>query len=80
MRRTEQREPEKFLTFCHFSRETMPRSLSRQFSTEVHSRAIDACTDVEELRRVAKTLLSAWQLQAEMSERYGAELLGIKRA
>jgi hypothetical protein len=58
----------------------MAHSLSRQFSTELHSRAIDACSDVDELRRVAKTLLAAWQLQAEMSERYGAELLGFKRA
>ncbi len=58
----------------------MGSSLSRQFSTELHSRAIDACSDVEELRLVAKTLLTAWQLQAEMSERYGAELLGLKRA
>lgn len=56
----------------------MSRSLSRQFSTELHARAIDSCTDLEELRRVAKTLLSAWQLQKEMSERYGAELLGLK--
>jgi hypothetical protein len=56
----------------------MSRSLSRAFSAELHSRAIDSCTDVEELRRVAKTLLSAWQLQVEMSERYGAELLGLK--
>ncbi|MEB3194146.1 MAG: hypothetical protein VKO19_03345 [Cyanobacteriota bacterium] len=57
----------------------MSRSLSRTFSTELHSRAIDACTDIDELRRVAKTLLSAWQLQAEMSEQYGAELLGLNR-
>lgn len=57
----------------------MARSLSRQFTTELHSRAIDACTDLEELRRVAKTLLSAWQLQAEMSEEYGAQLLGLHR-
>jgi hypothetical protein len=57
----------------------MALSLSRQFSTELHSRAIDSCADVDELRRIAKTLLSAWQLQAEMSERYGAELLGLKR-
>jgi hypothetical protein len=57
----------------------MSPSLSRQFSNELHARAIDACTDVEELRRVAKTLLAAWQMQAEMSERYGAELLGLKR-
>ena len=57
----------------------MSRSLSRKFSTELHSRAIDACTDIHELRRVSKTLLSAWQLQAEMSEQYGAELLGLNR-
>lgn len=57
----------------------MQRSLSRQFSTELHARAIDSCTDIEELRRVAKTLLSAWQLQAELSEQYGAELLGMRR-
>lgn len=58
----------------------MSRSLSRQFSTELHTRAIDTCSDIEELRRVAKTLLSAWQLQAEMSEEYGAQLLGLNRA
>jgi hypothetical protein len=57
----------------------MSRALSRQFSNELHARAIDSCTDIEELRRVAKTLLSAWQLQTELSEQYGAELLGINR-
>lgn len=57
----------------------MSRSLSRQFSHELHARAIDHCTDIEDLRRVAKTLLSAWQLQAELSEQYGAELLGLNR-
>lgn len=57
----------------------MALSLSRQFSIEFHSRAIDACSDVEDLRRIAKTLLNAWQLQAEMSEHYGAESLGLKR-
>lgn len=57
----------------------MSRSLSRQFSSELHSRAIDSCSDIEQLRDVAKTLLTAWQLQAEMSERYGAELLGLKQ-
>ena len=55
----------------------MSRSLSRQFSAELHARAIDACSDIEELRQVAKTLLQAWQLQTEMGERYGAELLGL---
>jgi hypothetical protein len=53
-------------------------SLNRRFSMEVHSRAIDNCNDIEELRKVAKTLLSAWQHQAEFSEHYGAQLLGIR--
>lgn len=53
-------------------------SLSRQFTVAMHSRAIDACNDVEELRGIAKSLLSAWQTQAMFSEKYGAELLGIK--
>jgi hypothetical protein len=59
----------------------MPDSLSldRQFAVEMHSRAIDSCNDIEELRKVAKTLLSAWQMQATFSERYGAELLGLQR-
>ncbi len=53
-------------------------SLNRQFSIAVHSRAIDSCDDIEELRKVAKTLLSAWQHQAEFSEHYGAQALGIR--
>ena len=37
----------------------MPPSLSldRQFAIEAHSRAIDACADLVELRQVAKSLL-----------------------
>jgi hypothetical protein len=46
---------------------------------EVHSRAIDNCQDIEELRRVAKTLLTAWQIQAGFSEQFAGELLGIAR-
>ena len=42
-------------------------SINRQFSIAVHSRAIDSCDDIEELRKVAKTLLSAWQHHAEFS-------------
>ena len=57
-----------------------PLPLSRQFSVEMHSRAIDTCTDIEQLRAVAKSLLSAWQLQAMFSEQYGAEALGLRRA
>jgi hypothetical protein len=53
--------------------------LSRQFTVEAHSRAIDSCTDIDDLRKVAKSLLSAWQLQATFSEQYGAELLGIRK-
>jgi len=62
--------------------DSMPSSLplSRQFSVEMHCRAIDTCTDIEQLREVAKSLLSAWQMQAMFSEQYGAELLGLKRA
>jgi hypothetical protein len=55
-------------------------SLSRQFSVEAHSRAIDSCTELEDLRQVAKSLLSAWQLQAMFSEMYGAQALGLERA
>ena len=54
-------------------------SVNRQFSIAVHSRAIDSCNDIEELRKVAKTLLTAWQHQAEFSEHYGAQLLGIRK-
>jgi hypothetical protein len=46
---------------------------------EAHSRAIDSCTELEDLREVAKSLLNAWQLQAMFSEMYGAQALGIKR-
>ncbi len=52
--------------------------LSRQFTVAMHSRAIDACDNIEELRSIAKSLLSVWQTQAMFSEQYGAELLGIK--
>lgn len=52
-------------------------SLARQFSLESQSRAIDSCDDVAELRRIAKTLLSAWHLQADMTRHYGAQALGI---
>ncbi|MEY4840658.1 MAG: hypothetical protein RLZZ374_1566, partial [Cyanobacteriota bacterium] len=45
-------------------------SLGRQFAIEAHSRAIDSCADLEELRQVAKSLLHAWQLQASFSEDY----------
>ena len=53
-------------------------SLSREFTVAMHSRAIDACENIEELRSIAKSLLSAWQTQAMFSEQYGAELLGLK--
>ncbi|MFM7634570.1 MAG: hypothetical protein ACKO7Z_03100 [Cyanobacteriota bacterium] len=52
-------------------------SLSRQFTLESQARAIDACDDVAEFRRLAKTLLSAWHLQADMTRHYGAQALGI---
>jgi len=52
-------------------------SLSRQFTLEAGSRAIDACEDLEDLRQIAKTLLSAWHLQADMTRHYGAQSLGL---
>ena len=54
----------------------MSLPLSREFTVSLHERAIDRCTDIEELRGIAKSLLRIWQLQATMSESYGAELLG----
>ena len=53
--------------------------LNREFSVALHERSIDAYQDIEELRDVAKSLLRIWQLQASVSETYGAELLGFKR-
>jgi hypothetical protein len=54
-------------------------SLSRQFAIEAHGRAIDSCTDIEELRAVAKNLLAAWQLQASLSEDFAAQLMGLSQ-
>ena len=54
-------------------------SLSRQFSMELQERAIESCTDLDELRSLAKTLLKAWQLQASFSESYAAQLMGLQR-
>jgi len=34
--------------------------LSGQFAIESHSRVIDSCTELEDLREVAKSLLNAW--------------------
>jgi len=68
----------KFYCFC--SAPVADLTLSRQFSLESHSRAIDSCDDVAELRRVAKTLLSAWHLQADMTRHYGAQAMGIAKA
>jgi hypothetical protein len=51
--------------------------LSRQFVVETQARAIDACNDVDELRRIAKTLLTAWHLQTDMTRHFGAQALGI---
>lgn len=51
--------------------------LSRQFSLESQSRAIDGCDDITELRRLAKVLLSAWYMQSDLTRHYGAQALGI---
>lgn len=52
-------------------------ALARQFSLESQSRAIDACEDIDELRRIAKSLLTAWHMQSDLTRRYGAQALGI---
>ncbi|MFM9109540.1 MAG: hypothetical protein ACKOPN_02875 [Prochlorococcaceae cyanobacterium] len=53
------------------------QSLTRQFSLETQTRAIDACNDIEELRRIARTLLISWHHQADMTRRFGAQALGL---
>ncbi|MCT0213523.1 MULTISPECIES: hypothetical protein [unclassified Synechococcus] len=55
-------------------------SLSRQFAVEAHARAIDSCTEIEDLRRISKSLLELWQLQASFSAQYGAELLSLQQS
>ena len=52
------------------------RSLARQFEQEAQSRAIQGCTDIEELRGVAMSLLKAWHMQAEMTQHFGAQAMG----
>jgi len=52
-------------------------SLSRQFTIESGARAIEACNDPVELRRIAQMLLSAWQLQSDLTRHYGAQALGL---
>jgi hypothetical protein len=52
-------------------------TLSRQFAFEAQTRAIDHCTDLQELRSLAKTLLSAWYMQSDMTRAFGAQALGM---
>jgi len=67
-----------FVTFCLPAVASMADlGLSRQFTLESQSRAIDACDDVAELRRIAKALLSAWHMQSDMTRHYGAQALGM---
>ena len=53
--------------------------LTRQFALESQTRAIDHCTDIDELRSLAKRLLSAWYMQSDMTRAYGAQALGMER-
>jgi hypothetical protein len=55
----------------------MDRDLARQFVLESQARAIDACNDVNELRHISKTLLSAWLMQSDMTRHFGGQALGI---
>ncbi len=52
-------------------------SLARAFALESGVRAIDACENIDELRSIAKTLLTAWHMQADMTRHYGAQSLGF---
>jgi hypothetical protein len=51
-------------------------SLARQFELEAQTRAIQGCTDIEELRGLAMSLLKAWHMQAEMTKHFGAQAMG----
>jgi acyl-CoA thioesterase len=44
---------------------------------EAQARAIDACDDVAELKRIAKTLLTAWHMQSDMTRYYGGQVMGM---
>ena len=52
------------------------RSLARQFELEAQSRAIQDCSDIEELRSVALSLLKAWHMQTDMTQHFGAQAMG----
>lgn len=52
-------------------------TLSRQFAIEAQIRAIDHCSDLQELRSLAKSLLSAWYLQSDLTREFGAQALGM---
>ncbi len=66
-----------FVAFIHLrSIPLQSRSLARQFEQEAQSRAIQGCTDIEELRDVAMSLLKAWHMQAEMTQHFGAQAMG----
>jgi len=36
---------------------------SQQFQMEVMARAIDSCTNIQEIRKIAKELLMSWMMQ-----------------
>ena len=66
-----------FVAFIHLFTVPLPNSsLARQFEQEAQSRAIQGCTDIEELRGVAMSLLKAWHMQAEMTKHFGAQAMG----
>ncbi len=66
-----------FVAFIHsHSIPLQTRSLARQFEQEAQSRAIQGCTDIEELRGVAMSLLKAWHMQTEMTQHFGAQAMG----
>jgi hypothetical protein len=42
---------------------TMELSMGQRFEMEKMSRAIDSCNDINELKSLTKTLVSAWMTQ-----------------
>ena len=52
------------------------RSLARQFEQEAQARAIQSCSDIEELRGLALSPLKAWHMQTDMTQHFGAQAMG----
>ncbi|MEB3318998.1 MAG: hypothetical protein VKO39_12785 [Cyanobacteriota bacterium] len=56
---------------------SMELSISQRFEIERFSRAIDATADPEDLKRIAKQLLQAWQTQKAATNWVIGQQLGV---